>query len=107
MLERQAKAHGIADNFRVGGTACSPFYLTLDAKGESSLALRTLFLQEMIRNGVLMPWVALCHRHDEKALELTESAVDKAFAVYRRALEHGVETYLEGPVIKPVFRRFN
>ncbi|HLA73883.1 MAG TPA: glutamate-1-semialdehyde 2,1-aminomutase [Steroidobacteraceae bacterium] len=107
LMARQAAAHGIAANFRAGGIPCSPYFATLDADGKVSLPLRTLFLQEMIRNGVLMPWIALSYRHGDAELALTERALDAAFHVYRKALENGVEKYLEGPVIKPVFRRFN
>ncbi len=107
MMESQARAHGISDCFRVGGVACSPFYVTLDRAGASSLALRTLFSQEMIRNGILMPWIALSYRHGDAELAATEHAVDRSFAVYRRALEDGVEKYLQGPAIKPVFRKYN
>lgn len=107
MMERQAQAHGIADSFKVGGAACSPFYLTLDKSGANSLALRTLFSQEMIKNGVLMPWIALSYRHGDAELALTEQAIDAAFRVYGRALEEGTENYLQGPVIKPVFRKYN
>jgi glutamate-1-semialdehyde 2,1-aminomutase len=107
MMQHQAEAHGIGHSFKVGGTPCSPHFLTLDASGRSSLALRTLFGQEMIRNGVLMLWIALSYRHGEEELALTERALDKTFAVYRRALEEGVDKYLRGPVIKPVFRKFN
>jgi glutamate-1-semialdehyde 2,1-aminomutase len=106
-MERQAQAHGIADSFKVGGVPCSPFYLTLDKSGANSLALRTLFSQEMIKNGVLMPWIALSYRHGDAELALTEQALDAAFRVYRRALEEGTENYLQGPVIKPVFRKYN
>jgi len=107
LLERQARAHGIEKSFRVGGVPCSPFFGTYDAAGAVSLPLRTLFLQEMIRNKVLMPWIALSFRHGDEELAITEQALDKAFAVYRRALTEGVDKYLEGPVIKPVFRKFN
>lgn len=102
-----ATSHGIAHSFRVGGADCSPWYATLDANGVASPALRTVFSQEMIRNGVLMPWVALCYRHGAAELETTRGALDAAFSVYRKALENGPETCLEGPAIKPVFRRFN
>ena len=107
MMKSQAEAHGIADNFKVGGIPCSPYYQTLDQSGQNSLSLRTLFSQEMIRNGVLFPWIALSYRHGAEELAMTERAIDKAFAVYRQAMEQGVEKYLEGPVIKPVFRKFN
>ena len=107
MIETQAEAHNISDSFKVGGITCSPYYLTLDSSGTNSLALRTLFSQEMIRNGVIMPWIALSYRHGEKELAATEKAIDKAFSVYRCAMDEGVDKYLEGSVIKPVFRKHN
>jgi len=107
MMQRKAEEHDIGQNFKVGGIACSPYYLTLDSTGANSLGLRTLFSQEMIRNGVLMPWIALSYRHGEVELAVTERALDAAFPVYRKALEEGVEKYLVGPAIKPVFRKHN
>ncbi|MDD5298989.1 MAG: glutamate-1-semialdehyde 2,1-aminomutase [Gallionella sp.] len=107
MMQRQAETHGIAHSFKVGGISCSPYYTTLDASGANSLGLRTLFSQEMIRNGVLMPWIALTYRHGEEELATTERAIDQTFAVYRKALEDGVDKYLDGPIIKPVFRKHN
>jgi glutamate-1-semialdehyde 2,1-aminomutase len=107
VMERRAAAHGISECFKVGGVACSPYYATLDRTGANSLPLRTLFSQEMIRNGILMPWIALSYRHGDAELSATEHALDRTFAVYRRALEEGVEKYLQGPAIKPVFRKYN
>jgi glutamate-1-semialdehyde 2,1-aminomutase len=107
LMQRKAEEHGIGQNFKAGGIACSPYYLTLDSSGANSLGLRTLFSQEMIRNGVLMPWIALSYRHGEAELAATERALDAAFVVYQKALYEGVEKYLVGPPIKPVFRRYN
>lgn len=107
LINDLATTHGIAENFKAGGVACSPYYSTLDRSGNNSLELRTLFSQEMIRQGVLMPWIALSYRHGKKELAVTERAIDQAFKVYRRALDEGVEKYLVGEVIKPVFRKFN
>lgn len=107
LMQQKAQEHGIAGSFKAGGVACSPFYLTLDASGANSFPLRTLFSQEMIRSGVLMPWIALSYRHGEQELALTSQALDQAFKVYARALEEGVDKYLIGPAIKPVFRKFN
>ncbi|MCW7471409.1 glutamate-1-semialdehyde 2,1-aminomutase [Leptospira kanakyensis] len=107
MMQSLADKHGISESFKVGGVVCSPYYLTLDANGENSLALRTLFSQEMLRNGVMMPWIALSWRHGKKELELTEQAIDKSFSVYKKALKEGMENYLQSSVIKPVFRKYN
>lgn len=107
MMQRQADSHGIGHSFKVGGIPCSPYYLTLDSSGANSLGLRTLFSQEMISNGVLMPWIALSYRHGAEELAATERAIEETFKTYRLALDEGVEKYLNGPAIKPVFRKHN
>jgi len=107
MMQRKAEEHGISHSFKVGGADCSPYYATLDANGQNSLGLRTLFSQEMIRNGVLMPWIALSFRHGDEELSVTEQAIDEAFRIYGKALNEGVEKYLVGSEIKPVFRKHN
>lgn len=107
MMKRQAINHGIDDSFKVGGISCSPYYVTLDSSGVNSLGLRTLFSQEMLRHGVLMPWIALSYRHGVDELAATERAIGEAFKTYRLALDEGVGKYLHGPAIKPVFRKYN
>jgi glutamate-1-semialdehyde 2,1-aminomutase len=61
----------------------------------------------MVRNGVLMPWIAVSQSHGDAELNMTFAAVEKALRVYASALEGGVEKFLEGPEIKPVFRKYN
>lgn len=107
MMNEAAKEFGIEKNFVAGGVECSPYYLTFDKNGDSSLGLRTLFAQEMIKNGVMMPWIAISYAHKDKELELTKDALEKTFAVYKKAVEDGYEKYLIGDVIKPVFRKYN
>lgn len=102
-----AKKHGVADYFSVEGYACSPYYFTRDQQKNISLEFRTLFSQEMIREGVLMPWVALSLSHRQEELDLTLRATDKALAIYAKALEEGVGKYLAGRAIRPVFRKYN
>lgn len=106
-LSAVARSEGVGDHFVMDGNPVSMNYLTRDASGTNSLALRTLFSQEMIRRGVLMPWVAVSLAHGDAELATTLDAAAGALAVYRRALDEGVERYLEGPVIRPVFRKHN
>jgi glutamate-1-semialdehyde 2,1-aminomutase len=106
-LEECARDAGVAHAFQLQGNAVSMNYVTLDRNGQASLPLRTLFSQEMIRNGVLMPWIAQSFAHGDSELQQTLEAARKALAVYARALEEGAERFLEGPAIKPVFRQFN
>ncbi len=107
LMNNMAIKFGIEKNFIAGGVDCSPYYLTFDNEGNNSLGLRTLFSQEMINNGVLIPWIAISYAHGEEELELTKKALEKTFEVYKKAVDEGYEKYLIGDVIKPVFRRYN
>ncbi|MDH4101511.1 MAG: glutamate-1-semialdehyde 2,1-aminomutase, partial [Nitrospirota bacterium] len=60
-----ARELGIFDNFQFGGPSCSPYFIAKDAAGAVSPEYRTLFVQEMIKNDVLMPWVAMCYSHGD------------------------------------------
>jgi glutamate-1-semialdehyde 2,1-aminomutase len=102
-----ARELGIGEYFSFVGTPCSPNFLTRDVTGEISMAFRTLFVQEMVKNGVLMPWVALSYSHNDTEIDVAIEAGKKSLEIYRRALTEGVERYLEGRAIKPVFRKFN
>lgn len=106
-LNGLAKDAGIQQYFYAEGYACSPNYVTKDTSGKPSLAFRTLFSQEMIKNGVLMPYIAISYAHQQTQLEATLHAARQALAVYKNALENGVDNYLQSHIIKPVFRQYN
>ena len=98
---------GLIDYFYMEGVPVCPNYACKDLSKNNSLSLRTLFSQEMIKNNVLMPWIALSYAHGEPELQQTLEATEKALKVYKLALENGVDKYLQGKAVKPVFRRFN
>lgn len=105
-MNAEARAAGIEHNFVFGGVPCSPYFTTLDGKGEACMGMRTLFVQEMLRGGVLMPWVALSYAHKKAELEKTLEAARAALRVYAQAVDVGFERFLHGPAAKPVFRPF-
>ena len=102
-----ANGLGISEYFGIDGPPISMNYLTKDQSGEISMQFRTLFAQEMANQGVLMSWIAVSLSHGEAELQKTFDAAEKALAIYKKALEEGVDKYLEGPAVKPVFRRYN
>lgn len=106
-INTEAERQGIAKHFYAAGPAANAYYATVTDTGAPWFALRTLFSQEMIRQGVLMPWLAVSYRHGEAELERTKAALAQALGVCARAVNEGVEKYLVGPAIKPVFRKFN
>ncbi|MBV8467928.1 MAG: glutamate-1-semialdehyde 2,1-aminomutase [Burkholderiales bacterium] len=106
-INAAATQAGIEKHFFAAGPAVSPYYATVTSEGAPWLELRTLFAQEMIKQGVLMPWLALSYRHGEAELAKTREALAHAIGVCARGVAEGVDKYLIGPAIKPVFRRYN
>ncbi|MEZ0184341.1 glutamate-1-semialdehyde 2,1-aminomutase [Flavobacterium oncorhynchi] len=98
---------GIQDHFYVEGYPCSPNYVTKDKEANISLAMRTLFAQEMLEKKVMMPYIAVSYSHQEAELDMTLSAAKHSLSIYKKALESGLDEYLKSPVIKPVFRKYN
>lgn len=101
-----AAARGIAEHIDAIGQPCNLVYVTRDERGQPSQAFRALFLQELIRGGVLAPSFVVSYAHTADDIDRTIDAVDAACAVYRRALDGGIERHLVGPPVKPVFRPY-
>jgi len=102
-----ADACGIQQRVRAGGPGCKPLPMFLEADGSPSFALRTLFMQEMIRNGVLMPQVCVTWRHGATELAAVRAALGATMPVMARAIDGGFDGLVQGPMVKPVFRRVN
>jgi len=98
---------GVADCFALRGRACNLVYATRDRSGSPSQAFRALFLQELIRRGVIAPSFVVSAAHGDAEVDRTLEAVAGALAVYRRALDEGVEKHLAGGPVKPVWREKN
>lgn len=106
-LNELARAEGIFEQFHVVGHPANLIYVTKDADGRRSQAFRTLFLQETLRRGILAPNLVVNFSHGEDELERAIDRIAEVLTIYRDALEDGVEHYLAGRPVKPVFRRFN
>ena len=105
-LKAQAKAAGLEGIVDCIGYESSPVVVCRDKAGAVSMPLRTLWLQEMCAQKILIPYIAISLSHTEQHVDDTIAAAGKALAVYARALESGVEGFLRGPAVKPVFRRY-
>ena len=79
--------------------------MTRDERGVPSQLFQTLFLQETIERGFILPSLVVSMAYGEQEIDLTVQAVGEALAVYKRALDKGAEKDLRGPPIKPVYRR--
>jgi glutamate-1-semialdehyde 2,1-aminomutase len=98
--------HHMAGHFELAGRPCNLIYRTQDEHGEASQDFRTLFLQELIRGGILAPSFVVSFSHSDEDIDRTIDVVDQALGLYARALEDGVQKYLVCRPVKPVNRTY-
>lgn len=101
------KELGIEEYFQLAGRKCNLVYIARDEQKQPSQVYRTLFLQEMIKRGVIAPSLVVSYSHGEADVTRTLAAIGDSLSVYARALQEGTGKYLEGRPVKPVFRKFN
>jgi glutamate-1-semialdehyde 2,1-aminomutase len=106
-MEEAARRHGIGAFVYPVGRPCCLAYATLDRDGNPSQSFRSLFLQETIRRGILMPSLVVSYAHEDADIDYTLEAIDGALEIYARALEDGAERHLVGRPSQTVYRRFN
>ncbi|HEY1802811.1 MAG TPA: glutamate-1-semialdehyde 2,1-aminomutase [Terriglobales bacterium] len=106
-LNARIEHHGLGSYVELQGQASNLIYVTKNPEGERSQSFRTLFLQELIRRGIIAPSFVVSFSHSDEDIDRTIEAVDQALAVYAKACEDGVEKYLQGRAVKPVNRRYN
>lgn len=106
-VEELIQKYGLQGYFKTFGKDCSLFFGTNDQEKKPSQPYRTLFLQELLKNGVLAPSFIVCYSHSEDDIEKTLTAVDASLTVYKQAIENGYENYLDGRPVQPVYRKKN
>jgi glutamate-1-semialdehyde 2,1-aminomutase len=105
-LRQVSARHGLSDFVMPVGRACHLYFATRDPKGQPSQPFRTLFLQEMIRRGVLGPSFVVSYSHQDEDIDRTIDAIDGALAVYARAMAAGsVDGLLVGAPSRIVYGR--
>lgn len=93
--------------FTLSGHPCCMVFGTNDENYQSSQQFRTLFMQETIKHGLLMPSLIVSYAHTRQDIQFTLKGIREALIVYKKALNEGIEKYLVGPPVKPVFRKYN
>ena len=116
VMERQGRAlaegvnaaaaeAGIGEYLSVLGRPSCQIFRTADAAGAPSQAMRTLFLQEILRRGVLGPSFVISAAHPDADVEATVEAAPPATVTYRKALESGrPEELFTGRPVAPAHR---
>ncbi len=107
LVEQSVQENRLEGYFELLGRPCNLIFATRDANGERSQTFRTLFMQELIRRGIIAPSFVVSFSHSDAEIHRTAEAVHESLAVYRKGLDEGVEKYLQGHPVKPINRRFN
>jgi glutamate-1-semialdehyde 2,1-aminomutase len=97
--------HGLTGYVELAGRVCNLLFGTRGPDKQPSQSFRTLFLQETIRRGLLIPSLVVSYSHSDDDIDRTVDAIDGALAVYKRAMDDGVDKYLIGRPSRTVFDR--
>jgi len=106
-VNKASKELGIEDKVSIIGPDCCSVYTTRDVEGNPSQPFRTLFIQEQLKRGLLMPSSIVSYSHSDEDISITVEKLYEAMVIYKKALEEGVTNYLEGRSISPVWRKYN
>lgn len=97
--------HGLGDVFALSGHPTWSFLQFKDARGATMWEIKTLFMQEMLKRGVLTYGTHnISYAHTAADLDKLAGAYDGTFAVLARGLASGVRSLLECEVLEPLFR---
>ncbi len=97
----------IQGKFEIVGPPCCSVYNSYDQDNRPSQPFRTLFMQETIRRGLLMPSTIISYSHTDADVTETVEKIHEALVIYKKALAEGIDKYLEGRSVKPVWRKYN
>ena len=106
-MRKSIDENKLADYIPILGRPCCLVYGTRDQEKTPSQPFRTLLLQEILKRGFLAPSLVVSYSHSDADIDKTIEAFHEAFHIYRKALDEGIEKYLIGRAVKPVWRRFN
>ncbi|MTI30285.1 glutamate-1-semialdehyde 2,1-aminomutase [Xanthovirga aplysinae] len=107
LIQKSVRELKLEKNFLIIGKPSCLVYATLNEKMENSQAFRTLLLQELIKRGILATSLVISFSHTEKDIDITAEAFHEALFIYKKALNEGIEKFLIGRPVKPVWRAYN
>lgn len=104
--QRVVSAQALEPFVQVIACEWMPTFVFRNRKHEPCPGLRTLFMQEMIKRGVLFQGVFVpCYSHTQGDVVRFVKSFEESLGVYTRALDDGYERFLVGEPAKPVFRK--
>lgn len=107
-VEKIAMDVGAQKFVKVGGYSVKPSFSFCDESGMPSMVARTLFLQETIKRGLMMPYVVPSLAHKSEDIDFALECIRGALIKMKSAAEGpGMMSEISGDLVKPVFRKYN
>lgn len=97
----------LQDKVSIVGPPCCSVYTSRDQNNQPSQPFRTLFMQETMKRGLIMPSSIISYSHSDADVAETVEKIHEALVVYKKALAEGIEKYLVGRSVQPVWRKYN
>lgn len=97
----------LQDKVAILGPPCCSVFTSRDENNQPSQPFRTLFIQETLKRGLLMPSSIVSYSHSDADIAETIDKIHEALVIYKKALNEGIEKYLHGRSIQPVWRKYN
>lgn len=98
--------HGLEGFVHVIKCDWMPTFAFNDQNRQPCAGFRTLFMQEMIKRGILFQGVFVpCYSHSRQDVRQFAQAFGDSLDVYARALNDGYRSHLIGEPARPVFRK--
>lgn len=100
-----SRSYGLHEHVAAIGRPSCLVFTTKDQSKQPSQEFRTLFLQELLKNGVLGQSFVISAAHTDADIEQTVAAVEAALPVYAAALSQGnTNGLLQGRPVAPALR---
>lgn len=106
-IQHSIDHHQLDGYFALYGRDCCLFFGTRGQDKTPSQPYRTLFLQELLKRGIMAPSLIVSYSHKESDINETIEKVNECLEIYKKAIEEGHEKYLVGAPVQPVYRKKN
>ena len=106
-MQELIDAHQLEGYVGIHGHPSCLVFSTRDQQKEPSQPFRTLFLQEAVKGGLITPNLVISYSHTDQDIDQTLEVMNEVMVVYRKGLDEGVEKYLFGKSVAPVYRKWN
>jgi glutamate-1-semialdehyde 2,1-aminomutase len=104
-VNEASRSYGLQAHVAAIGRPSCMIFTTKDQNGNPSQEFRTLFLQELLKRGVLGQSFVISAAHTDADIDQTIEAVEGALPVYAAALERGTtDGLLKGRPVAPALR---